>query len=88
MKIAKIEKSKIENRKLKIGNRKLYIGNWKVEIKNFLVHTNVDYQFGFGSTALSLILNSTPFWDFLGPSGLILGLGFGPKSFLGPSYID
>jgi len=88
-------KSKLKTENWKSKTEKLE--NWKMEnwiigkLENwiFLVYTNVDYiTFGFGSIALSLILNLTPFWDFLGPSWLIFGLELGPKSFLGPSYID
>ena len=40
--------------------------------KTFLEPTNVDYQL----------------FAFLGSSGLFLGLGSGPKTFLGHTYID
>ena len=53
----------------------------------FLEPTNVDYQFLFWKYSpiflFSIWPNFGPFCNFLGPSGLFLGLGFRLKNFFG-----
>ena len=76
---------------ISFGPLGLFLGS-RSDSKTFLELTNVDYQFLFWKYSpifwFFIRPNFGPFLHFLGSSGLFLGLGSGPKTFLGPAYID
>ena len=63
-----------------------------VRLKRFFEPTFLDNQLWFWKYSPIFLLllrpNLGPFLPFLGLLGLFLGLGSGPKPFLGPTYID